>query len=149
MKLAITTIPKCWLVVLVYKKKTARPFYSRIDAWMHDVSSTNSSISQYYRLFKKSFNTEDYLTQLSGQNKCIFTKLRLSLLKFPVTPGRYDDIPYEQRYCTFCDEHLIGDEFHYILVCKNFNDLRNEYIPEYFWEVSQQTEASHPFEFER
>ena len=71
-----------------------------IQEWIHDVSSTNSSISQYYRLFKKSFNTEDYLTQLSGQNKCIFTKLRLSLLKFPVTTGRYDDIPYEQRYCT-------------------------------------------------
>ena len=94
---------------------------------------SNSSISQYYRLFKKSFNAEDYLTQLSGQNKSIFTKLRLSLLKFPVTTGRYDDIPYEQRYCTFCDEHLIGDEFHCTLVCKNFNDLRSEYIPEYFW----------------
>ena len=59
--------------------------------------------------------------------------LRLSLLKFPVTTGRYDDIPYEQRYCTFCDEHLIGDEFHYTLVCKNFSDLKSEYIPEYFW----------------
>ena len=80
---------------------------------MHDVSNTNSSISQYYRLFKKSFNAEDYLIQLSGRNKSIFTKLRLSLLKFAVTTGRYDDIPYEQRYCTFCDEHLIGDEFHY------------------------------------
>ena len=104
-----------------------------IQEWMHDVSNTKSSISQYYRLFKKSFNAEDYLIQLSGQNKSIFTKLRLSLLKFPVTTGRYDDIPYEQRYCTFCDEHLIGDEFHYTLVCKNFSDLRSEYIPEYFW----------------
>ena len=74
-----------------------------IQEWMNDVNSTNSSINQYFRLFKKSFNTEDYLTQVSGQNKCIFTKLRLSSLKFPVTTGRYVDIPYEQGYCTFSD----------------------------------------------
>ena len=42
-------------------------------------------------------------------------KVTIKLLKFPVTTERYDDIPYEQRYCTFCDEHLIGDECHYIL----------------------------------
>ena len=92
----------------------------------------NSSISQYYTLSKQSFDTEDYLTQLSGQNKCIFTKLPLSVLKFPVTTGRNDDIPYEQRHCTFCDKHLIGDEFHYILASKNFKDLRSEYILKYF-----------------
>ena len=70
---------------------------------------------------------------LYGWNLQGFYVKGLSLLKFPVTTGRYDDIPYEQRYCTFCDEHLIGDQFHYILVCKNVNDLRGEYIPEYFW----------------
>ena len=43
------------------------------------------------------------------------------------------DVLYEERYFTFCDEQLIGGEFHYILDCKNFKDLRSEYIPEYFW----------------
>ena len=65
--------------------------------------------------------------------KVLFTKLRFSLLKFPVVTGRYEGIPYDERHCTFCNTNLIGNEFHYLLVCKEFQAIREKYVPDYFW----------------
>ena len=32
------------------------------------------------------------------------------------------------RICNLCDENIIGDEFHYILECNYFNNVRKKYI---------------------
>ena len=32
------------------------------------------------------------------------------------------------RICNLCDENVIGDEFHYIMECNYFNNVRKTYI---------------------
>ena len=97
-----------------------------------------SSISEYYKSFKGSLQMEHYLSLISGHNKVLFTKLRFSLLKFPVVTGRYEGIPYDERHCTFCNTNLIGNEFHYLLVCKKFQAIREKYIADYFWKYPKE-----------
>ena len=52
--------------------------------------------------------------KLSDSQRILIIKLRASPLRLPVTLGRYDNIPYEQRVCTSCKSGHIGDEFHFI-----------------------------------
>ena len=81
---------------------------------------------------------EHYLSLMSRHNKVLFTKLHFGLLKFPVITGRYEGILYDERNCTFCNTNLIGNEFHYFLICKNFQVIREKYIPSYFWKYPEE-----------
>ena len=36
-----------------------------------------------------------------------------------------DDIPSNERYCTFCDENAIEDEIHFLCTCNFYSKLRD------------------------
>jgi hypothetical protein len=61
------------------------------------------------------------------------TKFRTSNLHLPIETGRWYNIPRAERICHLCKE-TIGDEYHFLLVCKNENiiTLRNQYLPNYY-----------------
>ena len=40
-------------------------------------------------------------------------------------------IPFIERKCTICN--VLQDEFHFVIECNLFKDLRNRYISRYFW----------------
>ena len=75
---------------------------------------------------------------MPGHIEVLFTKVRFSLLKFPVVTRRYEGSPYEERHGKFCDSNLIENEFHYLLVCKKFQAIMEKYIPDYFWKYLQE-----------
>ena len=54
----------------------------------------------------------------------------------------------EERLCTLCDEQLVGDEFHFILECKNLQlvDLRNQYISPYYRNIPSLGKLTELFE---
>ena len=54
--------------------------------------------------------------------------------KLSIIVGRYNQTDREVRYCTKCNNKLIGDEYHALLICQNQDilQLRNRYIPEYY-----------------
>ena len=41
------------------------------------------------------------------------------------------DIRHERK-CTLCNDNELGDEYHYIFVCDNFNNERNLLLPKYY-----------------
>ena len=76
------------------------------------------------RIFKKIF--EKYLFEITNFKHCqAATKLRKSGHKLTVETGRYNNTPYNDRLCRFCDlnELEVGDEHHFLMSCKNINLL--------------------------
>ena len=59
-------------------------------------------------------------------------KFRTSNHKFPVETGRWSNTPYHERFCRFC-RNDIGDSFHYLLVCKHFENKRKLLIDKYYY----------------
>ena len=50
----------------------------------------------------------------------------------PVVSGKWQrPRPYHQRLCEECE--LLGDEYHFLFVCKRLKALRSKYISRYFW----------------
>ena len=72
-------------------------------------------------------------------NKIVIPKHRYAFVKFvtknhrlPVVSGKWHrPRPYNQRMCEVCG--VLGDEYHFLLVCKSLSDLRQRYIPEYYF----------------
>ena len=62
------------------------------------------------------------------------SRLRLSSHRLAVESGRWHKplpIPFIERKCTICN--VLQDEFHIVIKCNLFKDLRNRYISRYFW----------------
>jgi hypothetical protein len=63
------------------------------------------------------------------------TRIRLSADHFSVETERYNKNGDATRVCYVCKD-VTGGEFHFILKCPLYNDLRKQYIKPYFWKKS-------------
>ena len=41
-------------------------------------------------------------------------------------------VPYEERHCAHCNSRDIEDEYHFLLICTRYSELRNKYILKYY-----------------
>jgi hypothetical protein len=93
----------------------------------------SSSRVHILSVFKNDFCFVNYLLRLSEHSRIWITKFRTSNLHLPKETGRWYNTPREERICHLYKE-TIGDEYHFLLVCKNENiiTLRNKYLPNYY-----------------
>ena len=57
----------------------------------------------------------------------------MSSHRLAIESGRWtrpNRTPINERICTHC--RILGDEYHFVLECNIFIDLRKKYIPKYF-----------------
>ena len=62
------------------------------------------------------------------------SRLRVSSHRLCVETGRWQQpraIPFDERKCTECN--VLEDEFHFVLQCKRYINLRKQYISQYYW----------------
>ena len=81
------------------------------------------------------FKLQPYLENI---NVCKYmqavSKLRMSSHRLAIESGRWTRparIPVDERKCTLCE--VLEDEYHFVLECSIYTELRNKYIPKYFW----------------
>ncbi|XP_078312623.1 uncharacterized protein LOC144619140 [Crassostrea virginica] len=63
--------------------------------------------------------------------KCI-TKIRVSSHNLCIESGRHKNIPRDKRFCKTCTS-TIEDEYHFILVCPVYKELRSKFLKKYYW----------------
>ena len=68
--------------------------------------------------FKHNLSIETYLLNLPLMYQRLFSKLRCRNNQPLIETGTRHNIPRDMRYWTFCETREIGDEYHYILICK-------------------------------
>ena len=62
------------------------------------------------------------------------TRFRLSADRLAIETGRWhkpNKIPRNERKCCVCK--TLEDEFHFLLECSIYKNLRQKYINKYFW----------------
>ena len=60
-------------------------------------------------------------------------KIRICAHKLNVESGRYRNIERSERICTLCNVNVIEDEYHFIIECPQYKDLRCKYIKMYYY----------------
>ena len=61
------------------------------------------------------------------------TRLRVSSHILLIETGRWNKpstIPRNERLCPFCE--VLEDEYHFVLECQLFNNLRKNYVPKFY-----------------
>ena len=98
------------------------------DCFMQEWHSKMTDNERYllYSIHKETFECEKYLTNLEiGKFRVALTRLRLGTSDLRTHMFTVDD-----KRCPFCTD-VLEDEFHFLLECQTYNDLRERYIRRY------------------
>lgn len=103
-----------------------------IQSWNSRISE--SSRANFYSLFSN-FNFQLYLDTVKVKKfRIAFSKLRLSSHRLEIEVGRWakpNRTPIDQRKCHSCNK--LEDEFHFLLECNLYIEIRKQYIKRYYW----------------
>jgi len=83
-----------------------------------------------YKLVKEDFKRESYL-ELPPYMRVPVARLRTSTHSLRIETGRYNlpvPIPAEERYCWFCQNGSVEDEFHFLFDCKLYSTLEEKTV---------------------
>ena len=88
-----------------------------------------STKCQFYKHLTDTFCLQNFLTKsLTCKVKTAICKIRCSAHKLSIEQGRYMSVERNQRLCLMCNLSDIEDEFHFILKCPLYKDLRKKYL---------------------
>ena len=106
------------------------------DNYLQTWNSQNdqSSRNEFYQLFS-SFGCKPYLNSINNKTfRCNLARFRMSTHSLAVESGRWhkpNKIPRTDRKCFLCED--IEDEYHFLLVCPLYKDLREQYLKRVYW----------------
>ena len=118
-------------IVIPFETIKLRIFDNYKQKWYANIN--NSLRLQSYSVFKHNFELEKYLS-VKAEKKHIFalTRFRTSSHNLFIETGRYEGTPRENRICKSCNMKQIESEYHFLLVCPLYRDLRAKYFTPYF-----------------
>ena len=93
-------------------------FYSSVES---------TSKLEVYKKLDKQFKLEKCITSVDiDKHRVALTRLRCSTHKFMVEEGRYRGIERNMRKCYLCSMNAVEDEYHFLLICPAYTDLRKK-----------------------
>ena len=93
----------------------------------------NSSRLRLYSKYKENNEQETYLNLIKNKTYMqTLSRFRLSSHQLEIETGRHIGSDRDQRLCRKCNMRMIEDEYHFLLTCPLYNDLRTKYFSRYF-----------------
>lgn len=97
-----------------------------IQSW-HETLSVQPKM-EYYCKFKEDFEFEHYLVNIKNEkHRKELTRFRLSSHSLEIETGRYNNIERSNRICKLCTQNVVESEYHFLLCCTAYSDLRKDY----------------------
>ena len=96
----------------------------------------NTSKLEYYCQFKTEFKMEKYVECISNDKlRSELAAFRLSAHNLDIERGRHRhiNVPRENRICRLCSMSIVESEFHFLLVCPRYSDLRRDILSSTAW----------------
>jgi len=116
---------------LQVQELVSRVYDDFYQSWFSDLNS--QSKLETYKLFKTNFEIEKYLCVVrSPKYRSCLTRFRCSSHRLLIEEGRFRNIPREERICQKCSMNLQENEYHFLLVCPFYRNIRLQYLPQYF-----------------
>ena len=82
-----------------------------------------------YRTIKLSYEVDMYISLLNIRKfRHFYCSFKIGSLDLGIQRGRYTNVPRDQRICQLCNDG-IEDEYHFLLKCTLYDELREKYIP--------------------
>ena len=102
-----------------------------LQKWAVDINSNRKLV--LYKDFKQNFCFEQNLDLATIRRfRPSLAQIRTCHHDLEIERGRYRNIPRDQRLCKIC-LNKVEDEYHFILRCNGYNDIRYTYLPYEFY----------------
>ena len=102
------------------------------QTWYGEINNSQRLIP--YSRFKHTFNLEQYLDSIHDKKlKIAMSRLCLSSHRLEIERGRYRNIQRSGRKCKFCTQDAIENEYHFLLACPQYLDIRIKYLRRCYW----------------
>ena len=128
--LPLVNVLKTRNILFTFSNKEPEIFF--MQTWNGELN--DSSRASSYILFAK-FDFQLYLDNIQNINhRNALSRLRVSSHRLQIEMGRWHKpnvIPRNERKCQLCN--TLEDEFHFLLECPLYFELRKTYINRYFW----------------
>jgi hypothetical protein len=97
--------------------------------WLNNITNFQTKLRSYC-CFKKSFNSENYVVMFHRSLRAPFSKLRISAHSLMIEKGRHytPKIEPQDRLCKLCNLNAVEDEFHFMMICPFYSDLRSKLL---------------------
>ena len=103
-----------------------------IQEWSNCIS--NTSKLDYYKRFKSSFCYEEYIDKIENDTlRKHFSCLRLTSHCLEIEFGRFNGIDRQNRLCKLCQQNVVESEYHFILCCPRYSEIRSKYLGHISW----------------
>ena len=90
----------------------------------------DSGKARHYRYFMPNFGLASYIKfDLPLKFRISLSKLRCSAHNLIVETGRHSNLDYVNGICRLCNLNKIEDEFHFVMECPFYSDIRNNHLP--------------------
>ena len=108
-----------------------RIFDTYKQSWYSSIN--NSNRLEMYARYKHDFEMEKYLDFITEKKyKIALTQFRLSSHDLAIERGRYENLNRRERVCKLCNGNLVENEYHLLLVCPFYRELRQKYFKPYY-----------------
>ena len=98
------------------------------------VNICNSPKLGYYSQFKTEFKFEKYLDCITNDKLLKeLAAFRLSAHNLDIELGRHSNVPREDRLCRLCPMQMVESEYHFLLVCPLYGDIRRQFLTRTAW----------------
>jgi len=102
-----------------------------IQQWNSDIFEF--SRLETYRIFKTTFECEQYLSCINNiKFLSALARFRCSAHRLAIEEGRYKKQERNLRICNKCNMNVVENEYHFLLTCPFYRDLRIKYIPHFY-----------------
>ena len=121
-----------WLHQNLNMQKNASQIVKRVlidqfkQKWSQSMSQSSKGLN--YRMLKGDHDMENYLLILPKIKYIPLIKYRTANHFLPIETMRWQGIDISERKYTLCDKQDLADEFHYLFVCRAFQEQRKMYI---------------------
>ena len=127
-----------WIKPCVINEKLFIPEFKQtvVDNFISEALSyfETSPKCSLYQYIHDGHNLQFYLSRsINCRYKPLLCRYRINAHSLNIETGRYFNIARNQRFCNMCNMRIIEDEFHFILECKKYEDIRHKYIKPYYF----------------
>ena len=115
-------------------KSNSKSFWKNIKSqYKTKANEPEISINDLFTHFNGLYGSQTENTT-NGENDPQFRSLYDHDLDFSFTEhGRFTNLPREQRICNHCNSLQTESEYHFLLICTKYADIRSKYIKRYYY----------------
>ena len=102
-----------------------------LQKWYSEIN--NSPRLQSYCIYKHNYNTEIYLSCIKeSKYRIALARFRTSSHNLSIEKDRHINLTRDHRLCKSCNMKTIESEYHFLLVCPMYRELRLKHFKPYF-----------------